>query len=173
MDIKQELLKEHSKENVLRIVSYIGKDKNKFRLLMELFFSKEVKVAQRAAWVFSHSTEHYPHLIEPYLEKLIKNLDHPIHVSQARNTLRALGFVTIPVELEGRIVSICFDFLLDPREAIAVKVFAMTVLGNNIGKYPELIEELEAIINDQWEIFSPGLKSRSKRVLKKFGKKMK
>jgi hypothetical protein len=54
MDIKQALMKEHSKAQMLKIVAYIGDDKKKFAELMTLMLTAEYRVAQRAAYSVSY-----------------------------------------------------------------------------------------------------------------------
>ena len=51
MDLRAELLEEHSKRQALRVADYIGNDPERFADLMCLFFGNEYRVTQRAAWV--------------------------------------------------------------------------------------------------------------------------
>ena len=53
MNIREEILREHSKAQSLRKAHYIGEDKQRFEELMYLFLNDEYRVCQRAAWVVS------------------------------------------------------------------------------------------------------------------------
>jgi hypothetical protein len=166
MNLKTELLREHSKAQALKITAYIGSDSRKFDELMELFFDQEYRVTQRAAWVVSHCGKNHPELITPYIEKMIKNLKKEVHVAVIRNTLKLLQEIDIPKQLWGITADICFK-LLESNKPIAVKVFSMTVLANICEKEPDLKNELRIIIEDQLPYGSAGFKSRAAKTLKR------
>lgn len=170
MNIRQELLREHSKSNSLRITTWIGANKERFDLLMELFLSNEYRVTQRAAWVLHFCAENHPEMVAHYLEPLVMNLKNEIHVAVTRNTLRFLQDVEIPTSLLGHTTQICFELLYKPEQAIAVKVFAMTVLANICVKEPELSNELRLIIEDEMQNGGPAIQSRGRKILKKLAK---
>ena len=128
MDLKAAILQEHSKSQALLIRDYIGDNQTLFDELMTHFFSNEYRVTQRAAWVMTHCTEKRPHLINPHLEKMVNNLkDENIHVAVKRNTVRLLQNVAIPEDLMGTVADCCFNFLANPNEAVAVKIFSMSI----------------------------------------------
>ncbi len=166
MDLKTELLREHSKVQALKITAYIGNDPKKFDQLMTLFFDKEYRVTQRAAWVVSHCGKNHPELIIPYIDKMIKNLKKEVHVAVVRNTLRLLQDMDIPPHLWGITADICFK-IMESNAPIAVKVFGMTVLANICEKEPDLKNELRLIIEDQLPYGSAGFKSRANKILKR------
>ena len=172
MDIRAALLKEHSKEQTLKIVHYIGENKARFALLMDLFLNDEYRVTQRAAWVVGHTAEKNPQLFQPYLQVLIENLQKSVHDAIKRNTLRVLQDIDIPEDLLGLAAEICFSFLDDPKEPVAVRVFSMTVCYNICVKEPDLSNELKLIIEDHLPHGSAGFKSRGKRTLKLLDKLM-
>jgi hypothetical protein len=51
MNLRQQILKEHSKRNTDKIVSYIGNDPERFKILFDLFLNDESRVVQRSAWL--------------------------------------------------------------------------------------------------------------------------
>lgn len=166
MDIKDELLKEHSKRQTLKIASYIGNDTNRFADLMSVFVTGPYRVTQRASWVLSHCAEAYPYLVTPYLEKLIDNLDHEQHDAVKRNTVRLLQFIDIPEDLLGKAADHCFRLLADKTEPVAVRVFSMAVLGNICSKEPALKRELRLLIEEELPYGSAAFLSRAKNILK-------
>ena len=170
MDLLQLLKDEHSKKQTDRIVAYIGEEKERFAQLIQLFFSGEYRITQRAAWPLSYCVRNHPELIKPYFKQLLDNLDRKdIHVAVIRNTVRLLQDVTIPVKFQGRVMNKCFEFIQAPETPIAVKAFALTILSNLSADYPEIRGELRLIIEDQWEQATPAFRSRAKRVLKQMG----
>lgn len=101
MDIKAELLKEHSRQNAMRIAEYVSQDPAGFKLLMDLFFANEYRVTQRASQVVSICSDFHPEFIRPYLKRLILNLRKNVHVAVKRNTVRILQDVDLPDSLLG------------------------------------------------------------------------
>lgn len=170
MDIRQALLREHSKTNSLRIKDWIGTDETRFAQLMELFLADEYRVTQRAAWVLDFCATDHPKMVFPYLETLIMNLKNKPHVAVVRNTLRFLQNIEIPGALLGHATQICFEILYDPNAAIAVKVFAMTVIANICEREPDLTNELSLLIEEEMRHGGPAIQSRGKRLLKKLEK---
>lgn len=170
MNIREELLKEHSKKQTTKIVNFIGNDAKKFKELMYLFFNDEYRVVQRSAWVVNNCAEAHHELIKPYLEKMIDYLQKPVHDAVRRNTVRIFQFIDIPKKLTGKVASVCFDLLQSKKEPVAVKVFSMTVLSKLCNKEPGLINELHLIIEAQLPYSTAGFKSRAKKVLKQLEK---
>ena len=89
-----------------------------------------------------------------------------IHDAVKRNITRFLQFITIPKKFQGAVVDICLEYLANPKEAIAVRVFSMTVLTNMATENPELKNEIVPLIEDQLPFASAGFRSRAKRTLK-------
>lgn len=166
MIIRDALLKEHSKNQTIKIVKFIGDDKQKFKELMNLFFHDEYRVVQRSAWVVNCCAEAHPELIRPYLNKMIEYMHKPVHDAVRRNTVRILQFTDIPEKLTGKAATVCFDLLQSKSEPIAVKAFSMTVLANICKTHPELKNELKLVIEDLLPYSSAGLLSRGKKILK-------
>ncbi len=168
MDIRIELLAKHSREQAEKIAKWIGNKPDRFASFIHLFLHDEYRVAQRAAWVLSVVAEKHYELAKPWLPQMIAKMQEPgVHVAVKRNVVRILQFLEIPEELQGDVMNVCFDMLADPKETIAVRAFSMTVLANLSKYYPDIKQELIAIIEDQLEQgASPGFIARSKKLLK-------
>ena len=95
-----------------------------------------------------------------------------IHDAVKRNIVRLLQFISIPRSLQGKVADICFNYLNNPKEAIAVRVFSMTVLANLSTENPELKNELIPLIEDQLPFGSAGFRSRGIKVLRKLRKQL-
>ena len=125
MELCAELLKEHSRRQMLQVAGYVGDDPERFGELMRLFLSDEYRVVQRAAWVVSTVAERHPTLIRPYLPRLVKALeDDTAHPSVHRNVMRLLQWAPIPKRYEGRLYDICIGKIDDPTAPTAVRAFA-------------------------------------------------
>jgi len=167
MNLKQEILKEHSKRQAIKIERWVNGDQKKFDELIKLFLKGEYRVTQRAGWPMSSIVIHHPELIKKYLRNLLQNLDKPnLHNAVIRNTFRLLQFVEIPSSIHGLAADTAFRFLNDKKQPVAIHVFSMTVLGNLCKKYPELKNELVPIIKERMAYSTPGFQSRGKKILK-------
>ena len=166
MDIKSELIQEHSKKQTLKITRYIGNDPKRFAVLVKLFFQGQYLITQRAAWALSLCSEVYPNLVKPYLKQLIENLKQPgLHDAVKRNTLRLLQDIDIPYHLTGSTADHCFKLLASKNEAVAVRVFSMSVLFNVCKKEPDLRNELKLLIEEQLPYASAAFRSRGEKIL--------
>ena len=171
MDFKSQLLKEHSKANAVHIANTVGRDPLLFAELIELMYDSEYRIAQRAAHAVSHCADRYQELIVPHIDKMVNHLDTKPKVAIRRNIVRILQKHSIPESLQGKLVNHCFDYLVDAKETIAVKAFAMTILTNMAKTYPELGAEVSLVINDLLEHNpTPGIRARGKKLLKQLSK---
>ena len=167
MDIAKTLDRGHSKKTTTQIVDYIGSNKARFKVLIDLFFSGPYRTTQRAAWPLGIVASDHPALIKPYLGKLIRFMQKDgVHDAVKRNGFRILQFVDIPKKHHGELTDLCFRVLQDNTLAIAIRVFAMTVLSRIIEEYPELKHELRILIEDELPYAQPAFRSRGIKVLK-------
>jgi hypothetical protein len=167
MDLKKEILKGHNKVQTNKIVRYVGNDPEKFADLVNVFLAGPYRVTQRAAWPLSNCVENHPELILPHMKQILHKLKKPdIHDAVKRNTVRLLQFIDIPKRFHGQITDLCFQYLTDTKEPVAIRVFAMTVLARISQSHPELKSELKIVIEDNLAYASPAFTSRSRKVLK-------
>lgn len=170
MDIKKELLRGHSKALTDRIVKHVGADTEKFKVLVKVFLEGPHRLTQRAAWPLSYCVRNHPALLHKHYKPILTMLVKPgIHDAVKRNIMRLLQFVDIPKRYQGEVIDRCFE-LMNPKEAIAVRVFAMTVLANLTKQHPDLKAELKLVIKDQLPFASAAYLSRSKKILKQLEK---
>lgn len=158
--------RERSKNQVNKVVRYVGNDQARFAQLMKLLTRGSEQVAQCAAWSLSYCAEQHPELVKPYLSVLLKIVSRKdATVSLKRNIVRLLQFVDIPVKFQGKAVQICLNFLMSRAETIAVKIFSMTVVSNIAVGRPSLAKELIYILEDQLPYASAGFRSRALKII--------
>jgi hypothetical protein len=166
VNIRDEILAEHSKRQTMKIVEYIDGDAEKFAELMKLFLGPVYRTSQRAAWAVNYCAEHNKKLVKPYFPKLVEQLERDdVHVAVRRNVVRMLQFIDIPKRLEGRVFDACYNLLNDPSEPVAVRVFAMTVAAKLAKDEPELLNELRLVATKYPQAATVGFRSRARRVL--------
>lgn len=167
MDLKEEILKEHSKKQALKIAGWIGNDKKRFSRLLDLFLHAEYRVVQRSAWIISHVTDKYPDIAIANLKLLVNRLyDNNIHVAVKRNVVRVLQKMDIPEHLQAKVMNKCIEYITDPKETVAVRCFSMTVLANLAKEYPEIKNEANEVINICMKNSTPGLRVRARNIQK-------
>lgn len=167
MDLRKEVLKEHSRVQAHKIADYVGSNAQRFEALIEVYLAGPYRVTQRAAWPLSLCVEQHSALIGPHLKKVLDYLKKPgIHDAVKRNTMRLLQLITIPKRNQDQVVNLCFDYLLRKQEPVAVKAFSMTVLSKIIHDKPELQQELKIILEDQLPFATPAFRSRAMKILK-------
>jgi hypothetical protein len=167
MNIREEILLEHSKKQALKIADYACTSPAHFKELMNCFLENNYRVAQRAAYSVSWAALRHPKMIDPYLGTLVKQLKRTdVHEAIPRNCLRILESVNIPSTYHGEVMDACFEFAQDPKTPIAIKAASLTILYNLSKVYPEIRSELKLIIETQWENETAAFRSRGKKILK-------
>ena len=164
-DLRQEILREHSKAQCERIRAWVANGQERFDALFDLVLRDEPRISQRAAWPLSYCACDHPLLIKKRMGQLISNLSKPgIHAAVKRNTLRILQVVPLPEKSHGEIMTACFRYIESPDEAVAIKAFALTILGDLAKLYPEIIPELMILVQEQSAIQTAAFKSRAKKL---------
>ncbi len=171
MDIKVALLKEHSKTQAQKIAVWAGQSNAHFEELLDVFLNGNYRLNQRAAWPLVMMGKKYPERIAPYLGVLINNLTNKgLHDAVKRNTVRLLQDMEVPEEYMGTLADACFGYLADPKEAVAIKAFIMSVLYNITKNYPDMKNELKLLIEGQLDTGSAGFINRGNKILKALDK---
>ena len=166
MDIRQALMAEHSKQQTMAIVEFIGDDTTRFAELMKLFFAGEYRLTQRAAWPMNYCAERYPALIQPYLPKLLDCLEREdMHDAVKRNVMRLLQYIEIPKRLTGRVYARCVDFIDDSYQPVAVRAFALTVAARIAKSEPDLLNELRLIVSKHLPHATAAFQKRAREIL--------
>lgn len=157
---------EHSKQQTMAIVEFIGEDPKRFAELMKVFFAGDYRLTQRAAWPMNYCAELHPKLILPYLPKLLDCLEREdMHDAVRRNVVRLLQYIEIPKRLTGKVYSHCIDLLDDADQPAAVRAFAMTVATRIAKSEPDLINELRLIVSKHLPHATAAFRARAKQVL--------
>lgn len=158
----------NDKKVASQIVARCLENEDDFQELLLIFFDQNNRMNQYASNPLSKIAEKEPELFIPFFPKLISNLGNPAHKAIVRNTLRIWQFVDIPEDYEGVIYDLCYQYLTDVKEDVAIRVFSMTIMANIAEKYPELQEEVVQLIRLYYEDGSAGFKSRGRMILNRF-----
>ena len=167
MNIKKQLLLEHTKINCQNIAFFIHDDTKKFDELVKLMLTRDNILAQRASHSLQFCIDKFPELITPYTEHFITVLQkNPIDAIK-RAITRSWERIELEKEYHGIIIQLGFDYLQSPKEAIAPRAYFITIVHNLVLQYPELESEFGLVLLDLIENEkSPALTGRAKKVLK-------
>jgi hypothetical protein len=154
------------KQDVLRAVSYTGKDKDKIKEIVALSCSSDPKISMKASWVLRYVAKKNQALVKPFLPKIITHLESCTSSCQ-RSLLNTLEYFEIPEELEDNTYNACFNILLNNASPIANKACSMEILSSICLKYPDLSNELILVIEDLLINGSAGMKSKGKKIIKR------
>jgi len=168
MTIRDRLESGHSKTITNQIIRYVGRDKERFNELLDVFFGKDKKLQQRAAWPLGYLAEGNPRLIEPHLKKLIRLLEQQgNHPAVARCILRIFQQYDMPDKYHGELIDLCFKFILNPSTPIAIRAYAITTAAHISVAYPELKREMLLVLDELGhEEQPPAIRVRLKIALK-------
>lgn len=172
MRLREALLEEHTKAQALKITEWVGARRQRFEALVGIVCGAEPIPAQRGAWALCHCVEAHSRMALPFLRVLLENLQQPDrHDAIKRNTMKALTLVSIPESEAGLAAERAFTYLDDDREAVATRVYAMTVLQHLCEQEPLLADEVILTIERHMPYATkPAFHSRARHVLKALAK---
>lgn len=171
MNMREEVLRDYSKEHTLKVAEYGCKSKANFAALIKCFLDDDYRLAQRAAWSVSWAAKQKPQMVMAHLKDLVAALQKKgVHDAVIRNSVRVLQEIDIPEEFHGDVMNACFQFLESATTPAAIKAFSLTTLFNLSKKYPEIKPELKLIIEERWEHETAAFHSRGRKILAAFTK---
>ena len=170
MDLFEMLSETNSAYNADRITHCIGDNEKYFEQLMQILFTENPSIQLRASWVVTRITDKYPHLLIPYVKRIIQHLPLFKHTGICRNLLRQLATIPIPKSLQGKLFDISYGWLKSMEQPIAVRANCMEILYQLSIQEPDLQAELKLLMEDKVNDPSPGIRSRCQRILKKLEK---
>ncbi len=154
------------------IVEAIEQKPSFFEELMEIYLADEEPYSRKAAWAIDLYTEKDPSRTAPFVEQMVAGLTRFTHDGMKRHTLRILLSLPLPAEGLGTLVTLCFDWLANPPESAAVKVYSMELLYRISAIEPDLKPELADTISWRMEEESAGFRNRALKIMKKLSREI-
>jgi len=164
------------KMKVLELTRILKEEQFALRDLIDLTFYADKNIAFRAAWILENVFLQDPARYEPDLDYLLSRLKDVKYESCQRHYAKIVMHITnkkAPLNIQQNlskfdmepIVEQCFDWMIDPRVRIAVKVFASEALFNLRGRYPWIAEELANQLQFLMRNGTAAIQSRGKKLL--------
>ena len=165
----EDLLIDSSRITADMAVHTIGENQALFKKVLDFALEDNDQYAMRAARVIYLTAINHPELIRPYLNKIIHELSGFKNDGLKRSMTRILSehYTELNEESQGILVDVCFKYLMDTNEKIALKIYSMDILYNLSQIYPEIKKELIFSIENQLPYASAAIKSRGKKMMKK------
>jgi len=177
---RDELIKEISKTlvkiKVVKLTAILQRQQFALRDLIDITFHADKNIAFRAAWILENLFLQKPESYLGDMDYLINRIPDVKNESCKRHYAKIVMHITNPktplpireklkeIDLEP-VVEQLFDWVIDPKVRIAVKVFASEALFNMRERYPWLKEELTEQIRFQMRDGTAAIQSRGRKLL--------
>lgn len=167
MDIRTHLHQGTSRRTAEAVADHVGADPTRFKELMRCMLDDDRRTGQLASHAATIVCDRYPDLITPYVARLLRTLESPVHEAVQRNSIRMLQTCPLPKHLHGRIAEAMFGRIADPGSSIAQRAFAITAAMRLVQLYPELKQEMALLLEDTLRVDpGPAIRSRAGKALK-------
>jgi len=164
------------KTKVLKLSRILEEEAFALRDLIDLTFDTDRDIAFRSAWILENIFLQDPTRYETDLEYLVSRIKEVKHASCKRHYAKIMMHITaknaspvIKQKLQGLdlepVVEQCFDWMIDPKVLVAVKVFASEALFNLRRRYTWINEELADQIRFLMKDGSAAIQSRGRKLL--------
>ena len=148
---------------------------NKLSDLLDLAFSSDMRLSNRAMWIVCHCNDISPEKVKPFYARLIEFLKKDnIHTGAIRSIIRIFSMQDAPEKYQSFLLDKSYSYIANYKMPIAVRVFSISVIYKLSLKYPELLNELKStLMSLDISNESPGMRSRIKHTLKDIEKHLK
>lgn len=155
------------KPEMEQLARQVSAEADAFASLLALMGSEEPELAARAAWCFSHAAKLRPDWTREHQKAVVDILEKPaLPKGVLRNTLRILRDTQLHPDSFDKLAYHCFNFVEDPAQPVAIRAFALHILGQIGCHIADIRPEVKAIIEYHFAGGAPGLKSSAKAVLR-------
>ena len=170
MDIRTELLREHSARQTQRLAQYACSHPTCLAQLLQVFWYGDLRERQLAAGVLGVVGERRPRWLVPHLPGLLAAAQPNTgqHPAVRRGIVRALQYMAVPPEWQALAFDTCLTLLNAPKEPVAIRAYALTAAARLAAPYPELVAEVLAAAEKALiHTTSAALRARAARELPK------
>ena len=168
MDYREHLIRPLSRHFVDQLVQEIFINPADSKIIYQLIFDPEVKVAWRAAWACQKISEvHSEWFGDAQFNELASLAISTVHGGLQRGCLSILLNLPIPNPIQVEFINACFEWMVSPKSPIAVQAISMKILFRICCIEPDFKPELRAYLeNVDASAYSAGFNSTRKNVLK-------
>jgi hypothetical protein len=172
----QQLMVDPTKGFIERLSVKLREQNFDLNKLIDITFHSDTQVGFRAAWLLDTTILAEPEQYVNNLEYFVQRMGDVTNASCKRHYTRILMHLTspeAPKEIKAKLAAIdmeivveqCFDWLIDPKVKVAVKVFAADTLFHLCDRYDWIKEELANQVQFMLRDAGPAIQSRGKKLL--------
>lgn len=165
-EIKNLMRETRNKERAMEIAEKILAHPENIRNLWELVREEGAHYSFYAAWILDFIGETQPQVLEPFIQEVCDYLLTQPPASITRSMVRLLSFQEVPEDLHGPLYDLSVKWISSPMQGIATRAHCMEIAFQIAMPYPELRQELAAVIQAQLPGASAGIRSRGQKILK-------
>ena len=175
-DLIKQLMTTPTRDFLERLSAKLRQDKFDLGKIIDLTFHPDAQVGFRAARLLDTTMLANPQLYTEHLPYFVQRMTEVTNASCKRHYARIMMHLTNPgssaairdklkeTDLEG-VVEQCFDWLIDPKVKVAVKVCAANTLFYLCGRYGWIKEELTTQVQFMLRDGSPAIQLRGRKLL--------
>lgn len=140
--------------------------------MYQLISDENQTVSWRAIWACEKVSEKHPGWFVTMQDDIIHRLLACQHDGSKRLLLSILYNLPVTYPISVDLLNYCFDRMLAPQESIGVQALAIRMAHRLCKSEPELLKELQLILeNTDTEFYSTGVKATIRNTLKNIHKK--
>jgi len=153
------------KTTIESLVEDISQRPDTFPYMYRLMEDEDHIISWHAMWTCEKISERHPDWFDTLYDDLIKKLFSCKHSGSKRLLLSILYNLAIPTPFPVELLNFCMDRMLMPQESIGVQALAVKMAYRLCLKEPELLQELDIILNNaDKEFYSRGVKNAIRSV---------
>lgn len=157
-----------SRDQMNKVVTWVGTDSKRYRILWEIALRNEEPISRRAVWSMDIHQNKWPEMFAEDISELMDLIENPCHSALQRHIFKMLSLLPkIPEEHQGKLFDLGVNYTNNAILPIAVRVHAMELAGRIALLYPELQAELGTVLQAHLKEGSAGFRSRANKWLKK------
>jgi hypothetical protein len=170
----EDLFFDSSRRTVDMAVNTIGDNPEIFKRILDFALEDRERFAMRAARAIQMSVAKHPEIVKPYLKDIIRQMDKFKTGGLKRSFAKMISETDWDFDEDtlGILAEICFKWVNDSNEEIAIKIYAQDILYRVSEIYPELKHELITVMEHNYPHSSVAIKSRSRKMIKKLRKEI-
>ncbi|MCG9880513.1 MAG: hypothetical protein MH472_07940 [Bacteroidia bacterium] len=154
------------------MISFLHQHPEYLAEALELCIQDHEPFCWRSAWILQNFLQPNSPEIRELCPKILAVLPKKKDGHQ-RELLKLLKLVNLTEEWESQLYDICFNIWIQLHKSPSVRYTALEYLLDLVKKYPELLHELEMVLEDEYlETLSPGIGKMVRKRLHLLKKKL-
>ena len=161
-----------SKLSIDALVQEICNQPKYLKDIYQLISDEKQVVSWRAIWTCEKVSELHPDWFIPLYNDILQPILACCHDGSKRLLLSILYNIPVPTPVPVDLLNYCLEHMLSPQESIGVQALAIRMAYKLCKQEPELLKELQLILeNTDTEFYSVGVKTTIRNTIKKIRKR--